>query len=210
MTRPHQTIFDRTKRFGDVVGSALALVVTAPVQAVIAVAVAVKLGRPVIFVQRRTGLEGRPFSLYKFRTMQQVDPSKGLIDDADRLGRFGRWLRGTSLDELPTLVNVLKGDMSFVGPRPLLVHYLDRYSAHQARRHEVRPGITGLAQIRGRNALPWGEKLTLDVEYVDSRSFTRDLQIALASIGVVLRGNGVAAANRATVDEFMGDGQCGS
>lgn len=197
--------FDRVKRFADIVVSAVSLVATAPLQAGIAVAVALTLGRPVVFVQDRAGLNGRVFSLYKFRTMRLADPSKGLIGDGDRLTTLGRALRATSLDELPTLINVLRGDMSIVGPRPLLTHYLDRYSAHQARRHEVRPGITGLAQVRGRNALAWEDRLALDVHYVDNRSVGLDIRIAIATIGVVVRGEGVAADGKATVDEFMGE-----
>lgn len=192
------------KRAFDLILTAPALVVSAPVQAVIAVAVARKLGRPVLFRQQRPGLDGRPFELVKFRTMLPVDESVGRVEDADRLTGFGRWLRATSLDELPTLWNIVKGDMSLVGPRPLLMRYLPRYSPEQARRHEVRPGLTGLAQVNGRNALTWEAKFALDVEYVDRQSLGLDLRILLATIMPVLRRDGISATGDVTMPEFMG------
>ncbi|WBB69859.1 sugar transferase [Micromonospora sp. WMMD812] len=198
-TRP-----DRGKRFVDAVVAAVLLVLVAPVLAVVAVLVAVGLGRPVLFRQCRAGLDGQPFEVIKFRTMRPPDPSRGLVGDAARLTPLGRWLRATSLDELPTLWNVLRGDMSLVGPRPLLPEYLDRYSPWQARRHEVRPGVTGLAQVRGRNSLSWEEKLDLDVWYVDSRSPRVDLSILLATVRTVLRREGITAAGAATAPEFLG------
>ncbi|GGR92209.1 hypothetical protein GCM10010169_40750 [Micromonospora fulviviridis] len=197
---------DRRKRVLDVVAALLLLILAAPVTAVVAVAVAVGLGRPVLFRQPRAGRHGRTFRLVKFRTMRPPDPARGLVEDADRLTPLGRFLRATSLDELPSLWNVLRGDMSLVGPRPLLPEYLPRYSPTQARRHEVRPGITGLAQVRGRNSLSWEDKLRLDVRYVDTRTLRLDLSILLATVGTVLRREGISAAGMATAPEFVGAG----
>jgi lipopolysaccharide/colanic/teichoic acid biosynthesis glycosyltransferase len=197
------------KRVVDMAVAAPLLVVTAPVQGAVAVAVAARLGRPVVFRQRRPGREGVPFTILKFRTMLPVDAAAGRIDDASRMTSLGRFLRATSLDELPTLVNVLRGDMSLVGPRPLLMAYLPRYSPVQARRHEVRPGLTGLAQVSGRNALGWDERLALDVEYVDSRSMRLDLSILARTVAAVLRGDGVTAEGEATMPEFLGSGSVG-
>ncbi|MFG3707772.1 sugar transferase [Micromonospora sp. NPDC047670] len=198
---------DRGKRILDAVVAAVLLVLTAPVLGVVAVLVAVGLGRPVLFRQCRAGLHGRPFELVKFRTMLPPAPSRGLVGDGDRLTPLGRWLRATSLDELPTLWNVLRGDMSLVGPRPLLPEYLERYSPTQARRHEVRPGVTGLAQVRGRNSLSWEEKLDLDVRYVDNHSLRLDLSILLATVRTVLRREGISAEGSATAPEFLGTPQ---
>jgi lipopolysaccharide/colanic/teichoic acid biosynthesis glycosyltransferase len=192
------------KRALDVAVAGALLLASAPVQAVVAVAVAARLGRPVLFRQRRPGLHGDPFTILKFRTMRPVDVSAGRVDDASRLTRLGRFLRATSLDELPTLVNVLHGDMSLVGPRPLLMAYLTRYSPAQARRHEVRPGLTGLAQVSGRNAVGWDERLALDVEYVDTRSMRLDLTILRRTVGAVLRREGISADGEATMPEFVG------
>jgi lipopolysaccharide/colanic/teichoic acid biosynthesis glycosyltransferase len=193
-----------TKRTTDVVLAALALVALAPVLLAVAAAVAIALGRPVLFRQNRAGRGGEPFSVLKFRSMRSPDPARGIVSDADRLTPFGRFLRSTSLDELPSLWNVLRGDMSIVGPRPLPVAYLPRYSAEQARRHEVRPGITGLAQVCGRNSLSWEAKFALDVEYVEDMSFALDLRILCATVGVVLRRDGISAAGEATAAEFQG------
>jgi lipopolysaccharide/colanic/teichoic acid biosynthesis glycosyltransferase len=192
------------KRLFDLVVSLPALVVSLPVQAVTALAVRISMGRPVLFRQRRPGLHGEVFELVKFRTMHHEDPSRGRVDDASRLTTTGRVLRKLSLDELPSLWNVVRGDMSLVGPRPLLERYLDRYSPEQSRRHEVRPGLTGLAQVSGRNQLSWEDKLRLDVEYVDTRSFVGDLRILAATVRQVVRGSGVSAVGEATMPEFHG------
>jgi lipopolysaccharide/colanic/teichoic acid biosynthesis glycosyltransferase len=193
---------DAMKRILDIVVAAVVLILTLPVQIIVAAMIMVKLGRPVIFRQPRPGRHGEVFTLYKFRTMRPLDPSRGLASDEARLTRFGRLLRGTSLDELPTFWNVLFGDMSLVGPRPLLVSYLDRYTPVQARRHEVRPGVTGLAQVSGRNSVDWDERLQLDVEYVDRRSLALDLWILWRTVAVVIRRDGVSANGHATMPEF--------
>jgi lipopolysaccharide/colanic/teichoic acid biosynthesis glycosyltransferase len=193
------------KRALDVLVSALALVILSPILLVTAVVVRWKLGRPVLFRQDRPGIHGRPFTLVKFRTMRDtpVDPTDGSAD-RDRLTPFGAKLRGTSLDELPELWNVLKGDMSLVGPRPLLMHYLPLYSERQARRHEVKPGITGWAQINGRNNSPWADRLEMDVWYVENRSFLLDLEILAKTIPSALRRSGVSQEGQATVEYFTG------
>jgi lipopolysaccharide/colanic/teichoic acid biosynthesis glycosyltransferase len=196
--------YERLKRGLDVTVAAVALVLSLPLLLAVAVLVRLTLGAPVLFRQTRPGLGQCPFVLVKFRTMTAVDKARGLVADADRLTAVGRFLRATSLDELPTLWNVIRGDMSLVGPRPLLMRYLDRYTPVQARRHEVRPGVTGLAQVRGRNALSWEEKFEFDVWYVDHRSFLLDLRILVATIGAVLTCRGVAATGAATSPEFIG------
>ncbi|WP_233196677.1 MULTISPECIES: sugar transferase [Micromonospora] len=193
---------DRAKRVFDVVVAAVLLLLTAPLMAVVAVVVAVGLGRPVLFRQCRIGLDERPFELVKFRSMHE--PRGTQVSDADRLTPLGRWLRSTSLDELPSLWNVVRGDMSLVGPRPLLPQYLSRYSPRQARRHEVRPGVTGLAQVSGRNSLDWDVRLSLDVDYVERRTFRLDLAILVATIGTTLRREGISAEGHATAPEFLG------
>jgi lipopolysaccharide/colanic/teichoic acid biosynthesis glycosyltransferase len=185
----------------------VAVIVTAPfwllLVLVVAVAVRAKLGSPVFFRQVRPGRGGRIFELIKFRTMLNATDADGrLLPDAERLTPFGRWLRASSLDELPELFNVLTGAMSLVGPRPLLIEYLPRYSPRQARRHEVPPGLTGLAQIKGRNALTWEEKFEWDVTYVETRSLALDVKILLATIGKVLRRDGISAQGEATMPEF--------
>ena len=196
------------KRPQDALCAGLGLVVLSPVMAVTAVLVRAKLGSPVIFAQDRPGLDGKVFKLYKFRTMtDERDADGNLLPDEDRLPPFGRRLRSTSLDELPELWNILKGDMSVVGPRPLLVRYLPRYNAHQARRHEVRPGFTGLAQVRGRNAISWDEKFDYDVAYVDSVSFLGDWKIIFETVRTVLRREGISSDTSATMEEFMGNGE---
>ena len=183
----------------------LALLAFAPLLLAIAAAVRLDMGRPVLFRQRRPGLNGVPFTLLKFRTMRDTrDSTDNLLPDADRLTRLGRFLRSSSLDELPELWNVLKGDMSLVGPRPLLMQYLDRYTSDQARRHEVRPGITGLAQAGGRNALGWQEKFALDVEYVDNCSWRLDVAIFALTVREVLTRRNVNQPGQATAQEFMG------
>jgi lipopolysaccharide/colanic/teichoic acid biosynthesis glycosyltransferase len=193
------------KRLIDVAVAATALVVLAPVLALVAVAVRVSLGAPILFRQERPGLGGRLFTLYKFRTMlHATDASGAPLADAARLTTFGRFLRATSLDELPELWNVLRGDMSLVGPRPLLPEYLALYSSEQARRHAVRPGLTGWAQVHGRNAVSWDERLALDVWYVDRRSIRLDLKILAKTALIVLRRDGISAPGEATMTRFRG------
>lgn len=193
------------KRLLDIVASAIVLVVLSPVYLLVSVLVALRLGRPVLFTQDRPGYGGRIFRLYKFRTMtNERDAAGNLLPDPERLTPFGRFLRSTSLDEIPEFWNVLKGDMSLVGPRPLLVEYLDRYTPEQARRHEVRPGITGLAQISGRNELSWDDRLKLDVWYVDNHTLWLDLKILVLTVWKALRREGVASPGYATMPEFTG------
>ncbi|GLK72524.1 sugar transferase [Ancylobacter dichloromethanicus] len=183
------------KRVFDIAVSASALLVLSPVLLVVALLVRWKLGSPVLFRQMRPGLNCQPFAMVKFRTMTDARGAEGeLLSDRERLTPFGRFLRATSLDELPELWNVLKGEMSLVGPRPLLMRYLPYYSPREMRRHEVRPGVTGLAQIRGRNAITWEDKLAADVEYVESRSFALDLQILFLTVAKVFGGKGVLDA----------------
>lgn len=196
------------KRLFDCIVSAAVLLALSPLLAVLWLLVRRKLGAPVIFRQQRPGKAGVSFTLFKFRTMADVRDANGhLLPDAERLTPFGRWLRASSLDELPELWNILRGDMSFVGPRPLLIHYLERYSPEQMRRHHVRPGLTGWAQINGRNAQSWEERLRLDVWYVDNRSFLLDLKILWLTFGKVLRREGISAEGEATMGEFTGTAQ---
>ena len=196
---------DALKRVLDVLGASAVLVVLSPLLAVVAVLVRARMGPPVLFRQLRPGREGRPFELTKFRTMtDQRGPDGALLPDAERLTALGRFLRRTSIDELPELVNVVRGDMSLVGPRPLLMEYLPRYSPEQARRHEVRPGVTGWTQVNGRNALTWEEKFALDVWYVDHRSTRLDLEILGRTVSQVLGGQGVSAPGHATMEPFRG------
>lgn len=193
------------KRFMDILFSAVALCVLSPVMVVIGFFVWLKMGWPPFFSQQRPGLSGRPFTMYKFRTMNaKKDRGGQLLPDAERLTPFGRFLRATSLDELPELWNVLKGEMSLVGPRPLLMEYLPLYSSEQARRHEVRPGITGWAQVNGRNALSWKEKFALDVWYVDNRSLCLDIKIILMTVKKVFKRDGISADGCATMTRFTG------
>jgi len=195
------------KRLLDLVVAAVALLLLSPLLAVVAVAVRVSIGAPVLFRQRRPGKGGQPFELLKFRTMSDaVDGHGRLLPDAQRLGRIGALLRELSLDELPELINVIKGEMSLVGPRPLLMQYLDRYTPDQARRHDVKPGITGWAQINGRNAISWDERFALDVWYVDHRSLWLDLKILMITVKKVFTREGIAQPGHATMPEFTGPG----
>ena len=193
------------KRAGDVLASALALLLLSPFLLVLALIIRIRLGAPVLFRQQRPGKDGKPFELVKFRTMSDArDPEGNLLPDEQRLTPLGRRLRRFSLDEWPQLWNVLKGDMSLVGPRPLLMEYLGRYSAEQARRHLVKPGITGWAQINGRNAVSWEERFRRDVWYVDHWSLWLDLRILAATVWLVLRGKGISWEGHATMPKFMG------
>lgn len=199
-------MYDVVKRVLDLVAAAILLVISAPLQLGIAALVRIRLGSPVVFRQARPGRGGAPFTLYKFRTMLSVDESRGLVTNEQRLTAFGKLLRAASLDELPSLVNVVRGDMSLVGPRPLRVEYLSRYTTRQARRHEVRPGITGLAQVAGRNALSWDQRFELDVEYVDTRSLRIDLTILFRTLAQVFRRQGIEGDGLAAMSAFMGRG----
>ncbi|WP_094561733.1 sugar transferase [Synechococcus sp. 8F6] len=193
------------KRLLDSALAVVALLLLSPLLLVLALLVRARLGTPVLFRQQRPGLHGRPFWLFKYRSMTDLRDSHGnLRPDAERLTPFGRWLRSTSLDELPELWNILRGEMSFVGPRPLLMQYLPLYSPEQARRNQVRPGITGWAQVNGRNAISWDEKLRLDVWYVDHQSFWLDLRILVLTVIKVVRSEGINAAGEVTVAPFTG------
>ena len=199
------------KRPQDFLCALLATIVLWPVLLITALLVRIKLGSPVLFTQDRPGENGKIFKLYKFRTMTKKKNEKGeLLPDDERLPAFGKKLRSTSLDELPELFNVLKGDMAVVGPRPLLVKYLARYNSHQARRHEVRPGFTGLAQVHGRNAISWEEKFDWDVKYVDHITFLGDWKIIFKTVKTVLKREGISAAGEATIGEFMGSEENGN
>lgn len=194
------------KRAFDLVVTVSLLVLLSPLVAVIAVLVRFKLGSPVFFRQRRPGLHGQPFTIVKFRTMTEHRDSTGLLlPDGARLTRFGRLLRSSSLDELPELFNIVRGEMSLVGPRPLLMQYLDRYSAEQMRRHEVKPGLTGWAQVQGRNTLSWDAKFKLDVWYVDHQSWWLDLYILALTAWKILKREGISQPGRATAEEFRGN-----
>ena len=194
------------KRPQDFLCSLLAIIVLSPVILVTAILVRIKLGSPILFSQDRPGKNGKIFKLYKFRTMIDLrGENDELLPDELRLPKFGKSLRSTSLDELPELFNILKGDMSVVGPRPLLVQYLDRYNDFQARRHEVRPGFTGLAQVNGRNSISWDEKFAWDVKYVDNVTFLGDWKIIFKTIGTVLRRDGISSGSSVSMEEFMGN-----
>ena len=194
------------KRFFDLLVSILILIILTPVFLLTYLMVRVMMGSPVIFSQMRPGINEKPFRLYKFRSMKNVfDINGNLLNDALRLDRFGKFLRASSLDELPALWNVIKGDMSLVGPRPLLIEYLPLYNERQARRHEVKPGITGLAQINGRNAISWEDKFVLDIWYVDHRSFWLDVKILLITIKKVLMRDGVSEMGEVTMSKFTGN-----
>ena len=194
--------YDLVKRAIDILIAGLALILSLPIQLVVALLVRINLGSPVLFTQQRPGRSGRMFTMYKFRTMRDI--TEDLVSDEDRITPFGSWLRSTSLDELPELLNVLKGDMSIVGPRPLLPEYLPLYTARQARRHEVRPGVTGLAQVKGRNAMPWAERLAWDVRYVETRSFALDCRIVLDTFKVVLAREGITEEGQVAMTDFEG------
>lgn len=199
-------IYDRViKRIIDLLLSGLALLVLSPVYLVLAVLVRRRLGSPVIFSQQRPGRNGRIFEMYKFRSMTDARNAEGeLLPDEYRLTEFGKKLRATSLDELPELWNIFKGDMSIVGPRPLLVRYLPRYNERQKHRHDVRPGLTGWAQVNCRNAISWEQKFAYDVEYVEKESFLLDMKIILMTVGKVLHRSGINQDGNATMEEFMG------
>ena len=193
------------KRLFDVLLTAPFLLVCAPVVALVALCVRLRLGAPVLFCQQRPGLHGQSFTLLKFRTMTEARDGQGhLLPDAERLTPLGRFLRSTSLDELPEFLNVLRGDMSLVGPRPLLMKYLERYTPEQMRRHDVRPGITGWAQVNGRNAITWEHKFALDVWYVDHLSCWLDLKIVVLTVWRIVRRDGINEPGQATAQEFMG------
>jgi lipopolysaccharide/colanic/teichoic acid biosynthesis glycosyltransferase len=194
------------KRALDIAAAGLGLVIAAPILLVTALLVRTTLGAPVLFRQVRPGRAGRPFTMYKFRTMRAAADARGRpLPDAERLTRLGRFLRSTSLDELPELWNVLRGEMSLVGPRPLLMEYLPLYTPEQARRHEVRPGVTGWAQVNGRNAISWEEKFALDVWYVDNQSLWLDLKILLLTVKTVFVREGISQAGQATTEKFRGE-----
>lgn len=199
------------RRLVDVVVAVVGLGATSPLTAVAALAIRATMGRPVLFYEERAGLSARPFRLVKLRTMRPASSSEqGPESDGQRITRVGRWLRANSLDELPSLWNVLCGDMSLVGPRPLPVRYLDRYTPEQSRRHEVKPGITGLAQVKGRNALSWDDKLSLDVWYVEHRSARLDTRILLLTVSKVLLREGISQGSHATMPEFTGAPRAGA
>jgi lipopolysaccharide/colanic/teichoic acid biosynthesis glycosyltransferase len=199
--------YPRSKRLFDLVVGGALLVIATPLLLAVAAVVRIALGRPVLFRQVRPGLNAAPFELIKFRTMTDARNADGTLrEDARRMTTLGRWLRRTSLDELPELVNVLRGDMSLVGPRPLLMQYLQRYTPQQARRHHLPPGMTGLAQVSGRNLLAWEERFALDVWYVDHWSLGLDLKIVARTIAKVIAAEGIRQPGRETADEFLGSG----
>lgn len=198
-------IYKYIKRILDIISSLLAIIILSPLLAVTAVLVKTKLGSPVLFKQERPGKDEKIFTLMKFRTMtDERDENGELLPDEVRLTKFGKFLRSTSIDELPELFNILKGDMSVIGPRPLLVKYLPRYNEHQHRRHEVRPGLSGWAQVNGRNSISWEEKFDLDVEYVDNYSFAMDVKILFMTVLNVLKKEGISSETSATMEVFMG------
>lgn len=204
---PHKKKFYEkyVKRLQDILLALIALIVLSPILLITALLVRIKLGSPVIFKQKRPGLNGKIFTLYKFRTMTDArDKDGNLLPDEVRLTKFGKLLRSTSLDELPELLNILFGDIAVIGPRPLLVEYLPRYNVEQARRHEVRPGLSGLAQVNGRNAISWEDKFKYDVEYVDHITFLGDWKIIFQTIKNVLKRDGISSDTSATMEVFMG------
>jgi len=194
------------KRVTDIIIIFLGLLIFTPIFLIVFFLAKIKVGSPIFFKQARPGLNGRIFNIYKFRTMtNEIDKDGNLLPDKDRLNNFGKFLRSTSLDELPGLWNVLKGEMSLVGPRPLLVEYLSLYSERQSRRHNVKPGLTGWAQINGRNAITWNQKLELDIYYVDNQSFWLDIKILFMTVKKVIVRDGVSHDNHVTVDKFKGN-----
>lgn len=198
-------IYKYIKRILDIISSLLAIIILSPLLAVTAVLVKTKLGSPVLFKQERPGKDEKIFTLMKFRTMtDERDENGELLPDEVRLTKFGKFLRSTSIDELPELFNILKGDMSVIGPRPLLVEYIPRYNEHQHRRHEVKPGLSGWAQVNGRNSISWEEKFDLDVEYVDNYSFAMDVKILFMTVLNVLKKEGISSETSATMEVFMG------
>lgn len=206
-TKHRRGIYERyIKRLLDIICSLTAIILFSPVMFVVAILVRIKLGAPIIFTQERPGLHEKIFRMYKFRSMSDARDKNGkLLPDEKRLGSFGKSLRGTSLDELPELFNILKGDMSIVGPRPLLAEYLPRYSKEQRKRHNVRPGLTGYAQVNGRNAATWQERFEKDVWYVEHISFLRDIKIIFATIKVVLKKEGIHSETAVTMEGFSGN-----
>ena len=205
MKKQHK-FYSKIKRILDFIISLIALIVFSPIMIIVAILVYVKLGSPIIFKQDRPGKDGKVFKMYKFRTMLDSYNKFGeALPDEERLTKFGKILRSTSLDELPELINVIKGDMSLVGPRPLLVEYLELYSEEQNRRHDVRPGITGWAQVNGRNSISWDEKLNLDVEYVDNLSFILDIKILFLTVYKVFKRDGINQDGNVTIEKFTGN-----
>lgn len=205
MKKQHK-FYSKIKRILDFIISLIALIVFSPIMIIVAILVYVKLGSPIIFKQDRPGKDGKVFKMYKFRTMLDSYNKFGeALPDEERLTTFGKILRSTSLDELPELINVIKGDMSLVGPRPLLVEYLELYSEEQNRRHDVRPGITGWAQVNGRNSISWDEKLNLDVEYVDNLSFILDIKILFLTVYKVFKRDGINQDGNVTIEKFTGN-----
>ena len=199
-------IYKYVKRILDIISSLLAIIILSPLLAVASVLVKTKLGSPVLFKQERPGKDEKIFTLMKFRTMtDERDENGELLPDEVRLTKFGKFLRSTSIDELPELFNILKGDMSVIGPRPLLVKYLPRYNEHQHRRHEVKPGLSGWAQVNGRNAISWEEKFDFDVEYVDNYSLLMDIKVLFMTVANVLKRDGISSETSATMEEFMGN-----
>lgn len=193
------------KRTVDFLLSLVSIIILSPVLLILAVVVRIKMGSPIVFSQSRPGINGKIFKMYKFRTMtNEKDENGNLLPDEMRLNKFGAFLRSTSLDELPELFNILKGDMAIVGPRPLLVEYLPLYTGKQARRHEVRPGMTGYAQVNGRNELSWEKKFELDVEYVDNVTFVNDLRIIFKTVKTVLKREGISSETSKTMEKFTG------
>lgn len=198
-------MYNYIKRFFDIVSSLIAIIILSPVLIVTAILVRTKLGSPVLFKQERPGKDEKIFTLMKFRTMtDERDENGELLPDEIRLTKFGEFLRSTSIDELPELFNILNGDMSVIGPRPLLVRYLPRYNEHQHRRHEVRPGLSGWAQVNGRNTVSWEDKFDMDVEYVDNYSMFMDIKILFMTVVNVLKHDGISSETSATMEEFMG------